>query len=71
MRGRVGGGVVDGVDGEEEIAGGEVVVEARGAEVFADVLRGDGEGLGDAGGEFRPVLIEPELGSRGATGAAG
>ena len=43
-------GVVDGVDGEEEVVGGEVGVEAGGAEVFADVLRGRSECLGDAGG---------------------
>ena len=37
--GGVGDGVVDGVDGEEEVFGADVVVEAGGAEVFADVLR--------------------------------
>ena len=48
LRGRVGGAVVDGVDGEEQILAAEVVVEARGAEVFADVLLGMAEGFGDA-----------------------
>ena len=67
LRGCVGDGVVDGVYGEEKIVGGEVGVEANGAEVFADVLRGAGEGLGNAGGktgggeQFGAVLRGPEV----------
>ncbi len=37
--GGVGGGIVNGVDAEEEVLCAEIVVGARGAEVFADVLR--------------------------------
>ncbi len=44
----MGDGVVDGVDGKEEVVLGEVGVEAGGAEVFADVLGGVREGFRDA-----------------------
>ena len=60
----MGGAVVDGEDCEEQVFAGEVGVEARGAEVLADVLLGRGEGFGDAGGQavledFRAVLDGP------------
>ena len=67
MRGCVGDGVVDGIDGEEQVVRREVGVEARGAEVLADVLRGRGEGFCDASGkaggreQFRAVLRRPEV----------
>ena len=66
-------GVVDGVDREEEVAIAEVFVEAGGAEVFADVLGGIGEGLGDAGGaavgveQFGTVGHGPEIEQSGNT----
>ena len=75
MRGCVGDGVVDGVDGEEQIVRREVGVEARGAEVLADVLSGRGECLGDAGGkaggreEFRAVLRWPQVQQASDSGA--
>ena len=67
-RGGVGGGVVDGVDAEEQILRTEVVVGARGAEVFADSLLGIAESARDAGGlaggwvsQFRAIGRGPEL----------
>ena len=60
LRGRVRGAVVDGVDGEEQILAAEVVVKARGAEVFADMLLGVAEGLCDSAAKFRTVLHRPQ-----------
>ena len=62
LGGGVRGRVVGGVDGEEEVVGGEVGVEAGGAEVLADVLRGVGVGERDAGGLAFGVV---ELGAVG------
>ena len=71
----VGGGVVDGVDGEEEILGADVVVEARGAEVFADVCLGLLKAWampvasGSWIGQFRAVRVRPELQQIGDAGS--
>ena len=60
-------GVVDGVDAEEEVLRAEVVIGARGAEVFADGLLGTAERTSDAGGlaggvgELRAIGRGPEL----------
>ena len=66
--GRVGGGVVDGVDAEEKILCAKVVVGACGAEVFTDGLLRIAEGARDAGGlaggwigQFGAVGRGPEL----------
>ena len=59
--GRDGVGVVDGVDGVEGVVGGEVGVEAGGAEVFADVLGSGADVLGDTG-------VDAVLGDLGAVG---
>ncbi len=67
LRGGVRGGIIDGVDGEEQIVGSEVGVEAGGSEVFMDVLRRAREGLADAGGQagggkqFGAVLHGPQV----------
>ena len=77
LGGGVCGRIVGGVDGEEEVVGGEVGVEAGGAEVLADVLRRVGVGEGDAGGqalgveELGAVLHGPEVEERGGRGADG
>ena len=75
LGGRICDGVVDGVDGEEEVVWGEVGVEAGGAEVLADVLRRAGEGLADAGGQagggeqLGTVLHGPEVEQAGDAAA--
>ena len=60
LRRRIGGAVVDGVDAEEQILAGEIVIEARGAEVLADILFRMAEGLGDSAAEFRAVGHRPK-----------
>ncbi len=57
----VGRGVVDGVDGEEQVIGAEVGVEAGGAEVFADALGGAGVGIGDASAKLGAILYRPQV----------
>ena len=46
--GRMARAVVERVDGGERILVGEGLIEARGAEILANVLHGIGEGFGDA-----------------------
>src|ERR1700750_1350552 len=70
----IGGGVVHGVDTEEEIAGAYVVVEACGSEVFTDVVHRIRIGKGDAGlvavciQQRGAVLLRPEIEKRSDAG---
>src|ERR1700683_2195783 len=61
---RIGHAVVNCVDGEESVVGGEVVVEARGAKVFANPLQRMGKCFGNAISELRPVLDRPQTKKR-------
>ncbi len=56
LRGRVGGAVVHGVDAKEQIVRCKIVVETRGAEVFADLLLRMAEGFRNAAAELGPIL---------------
>src|ERR1700761_2427468 len=66
LLGGVGGGVVNAVNGREEILSGEIGVNAGGTGIHTNMLLRAGERLGDAGEativeDFRPVLNRPEV----------
>ena len=51
--------VVNRVDAEESVLVREIVVQARGAEIFPDGLQGMAERFADAAAQARPVLRRP------------